>query len=149
MIFIRPWLVIGRYRDTINLPLLDEYEIGAVLHLADYVNHQGITCLCMPIDDGVTVLPDKLRAGVQFVREQKAANQRVLVACGAGISRSVTFAIAALKEEENLTLLSAYRAILETHPEALPHPALWESLRQYYDDPLTFEEMWSQLNDNA
>jgi protein-tyrosine phosphatase len=75
---------------------------------------------------------------VDFVRARKAEERKVLVACGAGISRSVSFSIAALKEEEGLSLLDAYAAIRAVHPDALPHPALWESLRQYYGESTTY-----------
>lgn len=56
----------------------------------------------------------------------------VLVACGAGISRSTTFAIAALKEAEGVSLLEAARIVRPAHFDGMPHPALWELLCHYY-----------------
>ncbi|MEQ8676510.1 MAG: dual specificity protein phosphatase family protein [Aggregatilineales bacterium] len=67
-----------------------------------------------------------------LVRANKSQGKVVLVACGAGISRSVTFAMAVLMEEEDLTFTEAYREILAVHPDAMPNPFLVESLSSYY-----------------
>jgi protein-tyrosine phosphatase len=141
---IRPWLYIGKYRETANIDTLIAYRISAMLQLADKVEQIGIPSLYIPVEDGEPLPADQLRQGVDFVRAQKAVGKTVLVACGAGISRSVTFSIAALKEE-NLGLPQAYQQILELHPEALPHPALWESLRTYYDESTTYAELWDAI----
>jgi hypothetical protein len=143
---IRPWLYVGKYRETIDLNILSVYRIHAMLQLADKVEQPGIASLYVPVEDGEPLPAEKLRQGVEFVRAQKAAGKTVLVACGAGISRSVTFTIAALKEEENLSLIEAYQQILDHHADAMPHPELWKSLAAYYDDPLSYAELWNQLH---
>jgi protein-tyrosine phosphatase len=142
---IRPWLYVGKYRETADLNTLVAYRISAMLQLADKVEQPGIASLYVPVEDGEPLPADKLRQGVDFVRAQKAAGKTVLVACGAGISRSVTFTIAVLKEEENISLPQAYQQILDHHPEALPHPALWESLRIFYNEPTTYNELWNEI----
>lgn len=142
---IRSWLYVGKYRDTGSPVLLSSYQISAMLQLADPLPQPGIASLYLPVEDGVPLSPEQLRRGLDFVRLHKADGHRILVACGAGISRSVTFAIAALKEEEGLSLLESYRQILDSHPQALPHPALWESLRVYYGETLAFQDVWEAL----
>lgn len=146
MYSVRPWLYIGKYQETRDLSLLQHHQIGAMLHLADIVNQPGIETLCMVIEDGIKVDPVALRRGVDFIRLRKADGLRVLVACGAGISRSVTFAIAALKEEEQITQLEAFQEILRHHPDAMPHPALWESLRAYYQETVSYVDMWEEIH---
>lgn len=141
MIQIRPWLYIGRYRDTCNLDLLSAHGINSMLELAERVEQPGITCLYLPVEDGEPIAPSLLRKGVDFVRNQKRDGQVVLVACGAGQSRSVAFAIAALKEEEGVNLLDAFRTIRQVHPEALPHPELWKSLCEYYQEEWDIRQM--------
>lgn len=133
---IRPWLFIGRYANTADLALLRHHQIGAMLQLAAPLNMPGIERLYLPVDDGVPVAADLLTQGVAFVRERKAAGLNVLVACGAGISRSTTFAVGVLHEEESLDLYDAYRDICEKHPHALPHPSLWQSLCKHYGVPM-------------
>jgi hypothetical protein len=46
-----------------------------------------------PLEDGVFVPQEVLQHGVSFVREQVEAGEKVLVVCGAGISRSSTFGL--------------------------------------------------------
>src|SRR5690349_21418517 len=134
MHFIRPWLAIGSYRETRDPSLLGINKIGALLHLESDIRHPGIQTLYIPIDDGTTVAPALFRQGAAFGGAQHAAGRIVLVACAAGISRSSSFAIAALREIEGLDLLAAYRAIHQRHREALPHHLLWESLCACYGE---------------
>lgn len=132
---VRPWLLIGKHRETLDAELLARARVGALLHLAAHVEPSGITTLCLPIEDGELLDERTLRHGVDFVLAQRAVGQHVLIACGAGISRSTTFAIAALKEAEGLSLLTAAREVRRAHPDGLPHVALWSSLCLHYQEP--------------
>lgn len=146
MFLIRPWLLIGKFRDTRDKAWLDEHGVGAMLQLAEAVRQPGIESLYLPVEDGVPVPVDVLKQGIRFVRDQKAQGRTVLVACGAGISRSTTFALAALSEDEHLSLLDAFREIHRKHPEALPAPALWDSLFDYYCTGTTFDQQWQVIH---
>jgi hypothetical protein len=139
---VRPWLYIGKYRDTLNTHLLSVYKIGAMLQLAELVEQPDITSLYLRWEDGEPLPADLLRRGVDFVMAEKARKQAVLIACGAGISRSSAFVVAVLKEVEGLSLLDAFRAVRQHHPEARPHPAIWESLCAYYHENVSSWEMW-------
>lgn len=138
---VRPWLHIGKLAETLNRPLLDYCEIGAMLQLCRPVEQEGIISLYLPIEDGVVLSTKTLEVGVEFVREQKKSGRTVLVACGAGISRSATFVVAALKEEEGISLLEALKEVCAAHREAMPHPVLWKSICDYYGEPTPFAEM--------
>jgi protein-tyrosine phosphatase len=76
-----------------------------------------------------------LRHGADFVVAHREAGQTVMVACGAGTSRSTSFAIAALKEAESYTQREAAHVVRRAHPGGMPHVALWESLCAYYAEP--------------
>lgn len=142
---IRPWLYIGNFRESNDRGIVHAYQINAVLQLAQAVNLPNVTSIYVAVDDGVPLPKEKLAEGVAFIRAQKAAGKTVLSACGAGISRSVTFAISALKEEEGLSLTDAYFDILKIHPNAMPHPMLWESMRIYYGEKVNFQTMMDML----
>jgi hypothetical protein len=142
---VRPWLFVGRYSETLSRDLLERCKIRAMLQLAAPVEQAGITALYLPVEDGVPLRPEALANGVAFVRSEYAQGNRVLVACGAGISRAVTFTAAALKEEEGLSLLDAVKAIARVHPEGMPHPELWQSLCSYYGEDVPFLDMWRQV----
>ena len=131
---IRPWLYIGKYSDTLNVHLLSRYNIKAMLQLAELVEHPGITSLYLDVEDGEPLSRDLLRVGIDFVIAQKQQGHNVLVSCGAGISRSAAFAIAALKEIEGMSLLEAFLAVKQAHPQTLPHPTVWESVCHYYGE---------------
>lgn len=138
---IRPWLYLGKYRETLNDLLLAQYQISALLQLAEPVEHQGIHSLYLAIEDFAWLPPDRLRQGIDFVRSEKQQGQRILIACGAGINRSSAFAIAALKEEENLDLLAAFRMVKKSHADALPHAPVWESLCAYYREAIPYDRL--------
>src|SRR5688572_9322238 len=131
---IRDWLYIGNYSNTCDRDLLHAHKVGAILQLAEPVHHRGIASLYLRFDDGVPLLTTNISQGVGFIRAQKSENRHVLVACGAGVSRSVALAAAVLKEEENIPLWDALHQIKQVHPEAQPHYAIWQSLLEYYPD---------------
>jgi protein-tyrosine phosphatase len=131
---IRPWLLIGAYRDTLNKSYLDFKSVQAMLQLAEKVEYPNIVSLYLPVEDLAPVSSAHIRQGVDFIRKHKAKGERVLVVCGAGINRSSSFCAAALKEEEKLTLFEAFKEVKRKHPESMPHEVVWESLCQYYNE---------------
>ncbi len=141
MYMIRPWLYIGKYSETQEEWLLRSCQIGAMLQLDEAVEQPGVESLFLPVEDGEPLQSEMLRQGLRFVQTQKAWGRNVLIACGAGVSRATTFAIAALKDEENLSLLDAVREVHARHPEALPHPELWKSLCLFYGENLSLMQM--------
>jgi protein-tyrosine phosphatase len=147
MIAIRPWLWVGRYVDTTNEIELAHAGIQAMLQLHDHAPHAAIETMFLPMQDGVPVSEAMLARGVDFIRKQHTAGHIVLVACSAGISRSVSLATAALKEEENLSLLDALHAVREQHPRAMPDHVHWEALCRYYGEDISFWDIWRETLD--
>jgi hypothetical protein len=139
---IRPWLYVGSYRDTLDEPLLTSRGIGAMLQLAEHVPQPGITTLYVACEDGVPLPPYVLKRGIGFIRITQEQSLALLIACGAGISRSVTFAIAALREVEGLGLADAFAVVKKNHPEAMPHYELWDSLCAYYGEDIPYVSIW-------
>jgi len=145
MFVIRPWLFVGKFSETREAWLFSTYHIGAMLQLAEAVEQPGIVSLYLPVEDGEPLPPEVLQQGLHFVQTHKGWGRHVLIACGAGVSRAPAFAIAALKADENLSLLDALREVHAKAPETLPHPALWKSLCQYYGENLTLMQMLEVL----
>lgn len=144
---IRDWLYIGKYQETCTLSLLQQHDITAMLQLAEKVTQPGIETCYLAVEDGVALPVPMIERGVAFIREQKAQGKIVLVACGAGISRSVTFGIAVLMEEESRDLFDAYREIYQLHPQAEPHFELIHSLTAYYGKPMDVFDILDALRD--
>ena len=135
---IRPWLFIGKYRDTLDKDYLDFHSIKAMLQLAEKVEQPGINVLFLPVEDLAPISVDLLTKGIEFLKEQKSLGFPILVSCGAGINRSTVFSIIALKEHEGLGLLDAYKEVKKYHPESLPNEPLWISLCDYYNESVPY-----------
>lgn len=142
---IRDWLLIGKFAETRHQALLNGKKITAMLQLAELVEHPNIETLYVPVEDGRPLEHELITQGVEFIRQQKAEGKRVLVACGAGISRSTTFVMAYLMEEEGLDLFDAFGAILPHHPNADPHPELAKSLLAYHGIEIDMLELFDRL----
>lgn len=138
---IRPWLFIGNLRDSLNKSYLERKSIQALLQLAVEINHPNITCRYLPVEDFAPLNFRLLEEGVSFIRTQKKLDQRVLVACAAGINRSSSFCTAALMAEEGLSLWDAFKEVKKKHPESMPHEPVWESLCNYYGESIPYLEV--------
>ena len=129
---IRPWLYIGTRKDSLNPGLLHAHGITAMLQLAKDIKHPGIRSKFLRVEDAEILPPWHLKEGVAYIIEEQTQGGTVLIACIAGISRSVTFTVAVLRELEGLSLSDALEDIKQHHPEAKPHSLTWESLCDYY-----------------
>lgn len=138
---IRPWLYIGKYRDTKDEAYLRAENIDAMLLFAAPVSYDGMTSLYIPVEDGEPIPDGMLQKGIDFILEQKRNGRTLLIACGAGMSRAATYTIAALRETENLDLLEAHRQIKQARPICLPHKDLWESLCQHYNESILWRDV--------
>lgn len=142
---INDWLHIGKYRDTLDLPYLRFNKIGAMLQLAELIEQPEISALYLPVEDGQYLPHHLLTQGIEFVKIHHQVGKHILIACGAGISRSATFCMAALKEIEGITLLESYQLIQSKHDIALPHPELIKSLCDYYDEH-PYDKIWRSIH---
>ena len=138
---IRPWLYIGKYRDTLDKNYLDSKSIKAMLQLADRVDQAGIKSLFLPVEDVGPTSPIFIKQGVGFILTEKEKGHNILVACGAGINRSTAFCMAALKEVEGLSLLDAFKEIKRKHLESMPHEPVWGSFCSYYNESTPYLEL--------
>jgi predicted protein tyrosine phosphatase len=146
MYMIRDWLVIGKYAETKNKELLDGLGIHAMLQLASPVGYEDITTQYVMMEDGESLSREKLDTALDFIREQRAEGKRIMIACGAGISRSVVLSMAALMDQEGLPLFEAYRVIHEKHNAARPHHDMVLSLAGYAGLELDLLDVWDGLN---
>ena len=138
---IRPWLYIGKYQDTLQIDYLHSKSIQAMLQLAVKLTQPNIASIYLPVEDFNPLNFKLLEQGLSFIKQHKELGHRVLVACWAGINRSSTFCTAALKEEEGLTLIDAFKEVKRRHPESMPNEAVWKSLCNYYEEKAPYMEI--------
>ncbi len=136
-------IAIGSLEDCLDHSRLAETGIEAVLQLYGHPRERAliplpIAVLQLEVRDRVPLDPAQLRKGVTFIREQRRAGRQVLVACGAGVSRSPTI-VAAYLHEEGSDLSEAFARIAAVR-SIHPHRALVRSLVDYYGlDPTIHE----------
>ena len=135
---IRPWLYIGKYRDTLNKSNLDRKSIQAMLQFAERIEHTGIVSLYLHVEDMDPTPHHLIKKGVKFILEEKNKGHNILVACGAGINRSTAFCVAVLKEVEGISLINAYKDVKNKHFDAFPNEPLWTSFCEYYNEPTPY-----------
>lgn len=116
-----------------------------MLQLFQPIKMAGVESLYIKVEDGHAISMETIQEGVEFVLKQRKKGKRVLISCGAGISRSVTFTTAVLKEVEGLSLEQAYRSVRSHHKEALPDHVHWDSMREYYDEGDEFWQIWQSI----
>lgn len=143
---IRPWLYVSNYRTSIDSYFIHQHQINAMLHLVENVTHPHVDTLYMPIEDGVPTPPADIERGVNFIVEQHRLNKSILVACGAGISRSVAFTAAGLHLIEDISLWDALKIVKKAHDPAFPAFKLWRSFCEYYGEPYTHDRLLAIVN---
>jgi protein-tyrosine phosphatase len=145
MFRIRDWLYISGFPIASNKATVKKHNIDSMLQLFEPIKMSGVETLFIPVEDGLPISQKHIQEGVSFVLKQHKKGKRILITCGAGISRSVTFATAVLKEVEGLTLEAAYRDIRKYHKQALPDHIHWDSMRKYYGEDTEFWEIWQSI----
>lgn len=142
---IRDWLYTGGIAATENTDGLKVHQITAMLQLHHAVEQPGIASRFIYIEDARKIPKHQLEQGIDFIQQQHAADGVILVACGAGVSRSVTLATAALVVVEGLALVEAFTVVRAGNPRAMPDQTQWQSLAQYFDDDTDFWDLWMRL----
>lgn len=141
-------LAIGGWYDGRNASLLEREGIQAVLQLHGQEGgdeYPGLLSVQhLQQEDGRPLPADTLRRGVAFIREQRELGRPVLVQCGAGMSRSVTFVLAYL-HSEGMELPDAVRLVTQKRRQSLPHVILLQSLIDCYGADTTPGELLSIL----
>lgn len=144
MYTIRPWLYTGSYVEKIDGHKLEEKHIGSMLQLFRASEIPHVVSLYLPVEDGYPI-PDLIfRRGVKFINEHRKDN--LLIACGAGISRSSTFAILALKYEEGLDITEGLKQVRLANPGAMPDQVHWESLCRFTGEKVSFWDIWQDAS---
>ncbi|WP_254822617.1 dual specificity protein phosphatase family protein [Haloglomus halophilum] len=77
-----------------------------------------------PMVDGPRNEAPAFERAVEATRDALTSDERALVHCSAGASRSVAVAAAALTETTDRDLEAAFQRVVDRRPPADPHPAL-------------------------
>lgn len=142
---IRDWLFISGSTEAADKAALKERNIKALLSLHLKIKVEGVETLFLPVQEGIPLPAATINQGVAFVQAQHAKKRPVLIACGMGVSRSVTFATAVLHVIEGVPLHEAFLSIHDKHPKALPDHVHWDSLLALYGPDWDYWTLWRQV----
>jgi protein-tyrosine phosphatase len=139
---ITDYLYIGKAQLALRIDRVKEAQISSVVKLFESPPEwpNGFNLLDRPFPDGEFIRSDKLAVYDHFIAGEIAQDRRVLVACGAGISRSATIVLSTLVAS-GMALPDAYDLLKQKHPESMPHPVLWDSLLQHHKLPYTLAQV--------
>lgn len=142
---IRMWLYVSNFATASTPDAFKKNNIKAMLQLYQPIKATGIETKFIGITDGKPITPAQIQEGIAFIRQQRQKKHRILSTCGAGVSRSVTFAVIALKEIEGLSLADAYHDVYKQHPKAMPDHVHWKSIADFYGESDDFWEIWGEI----
>lgn len=143
---ITPSIYIGGVGAIEHIEWLSEQDITHVLKLYPDEPYwpENFTVHELPMDDGVHIPSSMMQEGVTFIEDAIRSNAKILVVCGLGISRSVTFVLAYLTSQ-GYDLRDAFDLVRMGRPQAWPAPQLWESLISFSNAPYTLRDVYTWL----
>lgn len=140
--FVIDGVYIGSSRAIQAVDDLRHANIRHILKLYYYEPYwpQDFVVFENPVIDGQLLPRFALERGVNFIKEQVALGNPVLVLCGAGISRASTFVLGYMLETGH-ELHAAFRLLRQQHSTTWPLPAMWLSLIEHYQLPYSPNEV--------
>lgn len=110
----------------------EDYELKFLSNMHKEWSAHGVDFLQLSTTD-IFVAPcqEKLRLGVDFLRQHRAAGHTVYVHCKAGRTRSATLVGCYLMQRHHWTAERAVQFIKEARPHILLGPKQWSALHEY------------------
>lgn len=139
------WLYVSNFATASVPDALKKNNIKGMLQLYQPIKAAGIDTKFIGLKDGKAISREQIQQGIDFIHEQREKKHRILSTCGAGVSRSVTFAVIALKEIEGLSLAEAYSDVYKQHPKAMPDHIHWKSIADFYGESDDFWKIWGEI----
>jgi predicted phosphodiesterase len=96
---------------------------------------------CLPFDDCVQIPLQILESAYEWLSDHWDKNNRILISCAAGESRSVSIAIGLFTLKTGMTLTDACKVCFSAIPPAYPHPQPLISVARYCSCRLKLNEL--------
>lgn len=135
---VAPGLFVGDENSSRNRDFLITNKIGLVISLYEslpWVEIEGIDRLFFKIDDTIQSAPEMVGvfdAAIPIMTAAAAAGKNILVHCHAGISRSVTVAIAYLCKTTGRSVDDVLDSIVRARSKAYPNLGFCCILKQLF-----------------
>eukprot|EP00993_Chasmostoma_nieuportense_P004341 NODE_5015_length_710_cov_8.768439_g4852_i0.p1 GENE.NODE_5015_length_710_cov_8.768439_g4852_i0~~NODE_5015_length_710_cov_8.768439_g4852_i0.p1 ORF type:complete len:208 (-),score=61.73 NODE_5015_length_710_cov_8.768439_g4852_i0:86-646(-) len=111
---IFPWLYLGNARDAVNYDTLKSKNIKWILNISKEVDcpeaeRLGYTYMQIDVEDNSDVpIGDHFHSATEFIENARKHQERILVHCRRGISRSATIVIAYVMQYTNMSFDEAF-----------------------------------------
>ena len=133
---ILPHLYLSCRKGASNRQGLEQRSISRILNVtkevSEYQHLEGFTCCQIAVEDKHEVnMLEYLPKAFAFIEEARVANEKVLVHCHAGMSRSVTVVLAYLMKYQGYSLNNAYDYVKQRKSNISPNFSFMEQLLQF------------------
>lgn len=137
---ITPQLFQGNMEDALNASCSSNIDI--IIYLGEEVPIKLCfncepTCIHIPIIDGKNNL-SKIRNLIFLSYIMSSNNKKILIACRAGISRSVLLTTSTFALHKKISFDEAYAQIKELIPQSQPELNLLQEMRQITEELLRY-----------
>lgn len=122
------YLYVGDFADAEDRNMLNENAIYTVVTLCDKESEN--TDVYRPLFDKKNE-QERFDEAVDEALASVRNNERTLVHCAAGVSRSATVAATAYAVLEDCSFKEAMETVKRKHPKADPHPGLMVNAQKY------------------
>ena len=129
-------IYVGNYKFALDAKLMIKEGITHILNCGNglknfYENDNIFKYLYIPLYDSESQKLEKyLEKSNNFIKEGSTNNNKILIHCGAGMSRSVTICLMYMIMEKNYKFSEAYKIIKEKRKCAVPNSGFRKLLEQ-------------------
>jgi protein-tyrosine phosphatase len=131
---VTPILWVGNYFNGAELALANPHNFRSVLNVSTeepYKKAQGIAYKEIPFLDGEDISSEAFEACMSFLMFQYETEQKTLIHCAAGISRSVCIAAAFLAVSGQMPFDAALDHVRKCRLLGHPHPRIVTCIRKH------------------
>ncbi|ORY93969.1 protein-tyrosine phosphatase-like protein [Syncephalastrum racemosum] len=140
---VLPNVWIGGFKACEDLPFLQKNRITVILSLGHFTHQypsDQFTHKIVPIADNPEAnIIHHFPATNAFIQDALSSNQRILVHCLAGVSRSPTVVAAYLMHQQRIHPKQALSIIKQNRPFVNPNPGFMDQLRLYREMDFEFD----------
>ena len=129
-------IYVGNYKFALDANLMIKEGITHILNCGNglknfYENNNIFKYLYIPLYDSESQKLEKyLEKSNNFIKEGSENNNKILIHCGAGMSRSVTLCLMYMIMEKKYKFSEAYRVVKEKRKCAIPNSGFRKLLEQ-------------------
>lgn len=131
-------IFIGNMKDVMNLKSENPNKISTVIYLGQVIPVQicfvkSPMCVHIPTKDGKNG-PKKIKKIIYVIGALNLNGDKILIACRAGMSRSVIISTAIYAIKQKIPFDKAYQYIKTLYPQSLPESHFYEETKKVVEE---------------